>query len=66
MASHVIHRIQVFKGHAGGWYVRLIAGNNEILFTSEGHENKGDAAQIANSVTHQLADPVPVEIEGDE
>jgi uncharacterized protein YegP (UPF0339 family) len=58
-----IHRIKVFKGADGDWYIRLIAGNNEPLFTSEGHQNKGDASQIANSVSNQLIDPVPVEIE---
>lgn len=65
MANHVIQKIEVFKGVDGGWYIRLIAGNNEPLFTSEGHENRVDAAAIAGAVAMQLSGSVPIDIEGE-
>lgn len=43
-----VKRTEILEDNGGKWYMNFIGGNNEVLFTAEGHENQGDAVEIAN------------------
>jgi uncharacterized protein YegP (UPF0339 family) len=46
-----VTQIQVFKSEKSGeWYWRAVAGNNEIVATSEAYTRKEDAIYSAASV----------------
>ena len=47
----------VFRGHNGGWYVRIVAANGEPMLVSEGYVSKWNAKRAAKKWG------IPVEVE---
>jgi uncharacterized protein YegP (UPF0339 family) len=41
-------RVVVFRSNKDSlFYIRFLGDNNEIVMSSEGHQNKGDAIKVA-------------------
>lgn len=48
---------RVFKGDDEQWYATLYAGNHEPFFTSEGHANRDDVAELVQSRGFPIQEP---------
>ena len=52
--------VEVFEGHGGGWYWRLVSNNGEILANSESYTEKDSAIDAENDMGEQTGRPVVV------
>jgi len=43
-------RVEIFRGVEGLWYFHRIAGNNEIVSSSEGYQNHADAIATSRKI----------------
>lgn len=51
--------IKVFEGKDKLWYSRIVGGNNEIIWSSEGHVTKQSALKTARSLYLDLVEVPP-------
>lgn len=49
------HKIQIYKGKKGGWYIRIIARNGKIVADGgEAYANSSNAKRAAKRLTTSL------------
>ena len=55
-------RIEVYKGKDHQWYVRLRAGNGQVVNVTEGYTRKSSAWRAALRLPHQVAKAIVLEV----
>lgn len=53
-------KIELYRGRDGQFYFRLVAGNGQVFFPSEGYTRKWSARRAVRRFTRTLRDPVKV------
>jgi uncharacterized protein YegP (UPF0339 family) len=56
-------KLQVFKGKSDIWFVRLVAGNNETMMTSEGYDSRRNAEKSAGVIQWKWETTDAIEVE---
>ena len=54
MKLEIFSRFSVFRMRKS-WYLRIVAGNGEIVLSSEGHRNRLDVLAMAHNLRKTLS-----------